>query len=331
MAMWDHILKKVGIRTEESYDNSKAIVPSHYFSSLMLDIERKHLNHAIHDIAIFEFDNHKTSDPSEYEIATPDDNQVTGEFMKGEKIYVGVSSELMITYPKKVHIFMGGSGGYYSYYLGIASVLQEHFDLSNVVFTGVSGGTMVNLFLALEMNIHEVFKDWNVPLLNKVGEYKFGALFNWNKTALEHFKRMVPDDAHETIKGRYYVFTTEFYYTKKWKCRMIGDWDNNDELGEAILASCQVPVLLGGNITTEYKGQRFIDGYFSYEPELNEHDSNMPSIKIYANSWRPYKTTWLWCWTSVEWHQKIFDWGREDANNNMKYFKEFLMPKKNIL
>lgn len=324
MIMWNHILKRTGLRKDEKYDNSKAIVPAHYFNTFMLEIERKYLKNK-ESFATFEFDNDGF-------VLTDDVEKISGEFTKGEKIYVAVGKDLLHAYPDKVHLFMGGSGGYYSYYLGIASVLQEHFNLDNVTFSGVSGGTLVNLFLALNMDVNKVFEDWNVPLLNTVAEFKFGALFNWNQNALEHFQRAVPDDAHERVKGRYYVFTTEFYYNpKNWKCRMLGEWDNNDELGDAILASCQIPVLLGGNITTGYRDKRFIDGYFTYLPELNEHDMKMPSIKIYANSWRPYKLSWLWCWTSVEWHKEIFKWGRQDANNNLKYFKEFLMPKRNIL
>lgn len=335
MVMWDHILKKLKIRKEqEKYDNSKAIVPAHYISVLMMEVERKYLRGSTETFATFEFNNYNyiinndKCNIDDYEVTEPNDTEIVDEFIKGEKIYVAFNKELVLPYPEKVHIFIGGSGGYYSYYLGIASVLQEHFDLSNVVFSGVSGGTLVNLFLSLNMDIPTVFEQWNIPLLNKVAEYRMGALFNWNQITLEHFKKMVPDDAYQQIKGKYYVFTTEFYYTQKWKCKMLGDWENNEELAQAILASCQVPILLGGDLYTLYRDKKYIDGAFTYEPCLNQHDLNMPSIKIYANSWRPYKISWLWCWTSVEWHKKIYQWGRDDATENLKYFKQFLMPKK---
>jgi hypothetical protein len=328
MVMWDHILKKVRLRKTEKYDNSKAIVPAHYFSSLMMEVERKYLRGSTETFATFEFKNNNFNiNLDEYETEGYQTTEVTGEFSKGEILYVALNRELVLPYPEKVHLFIGGSGGYYSYYLGIASVLQENFDLSNVVFSGVSGGTLVNLFLALNMDIKQVFDDWNVPLLNRVSEFKMGALFNWNQTAMEHFKKKIPNDAYDRIKGRYYTFTTEFHFTQKWKCCMLGDWNDNDELGQAILASCQIPVLLGGDIYTVYRDQKFIDGFFSYYPELNEIDAKMPSIKIYANTWRPYKLSWLWCWTSVEWHKKIYQWGRDDAMENLKYFKQFLMPK----
>lgn len=335
--MFDHILRKIGLRQEEKYDNSMAIVPASYFSSLMLDVERKYLKTTTDTFATFEFnssgenynmvvntDNINTDD---YEIEDDYDIEDGDELSKGNKICLILDNNLISAYPEKVHLFMGGSGGYYSYYLGVASVLQENFNLSNVIYSGVSGGTMVNLFLALGMDIETVFNEWNVPLLEKVSEFKLGALFNWNNTAVDHFHQMVPDDAYEKVKGRYYVFTTEFYFTQKWKNKMLGDWENNEELCKAILASCQVPILLGGNLYTFYRDQKFVDGCFTYYPEENEHGNTLPSIKIYANTWRPYKLSWLWCWTSVEWHKRIYQWGRDDANKNLKYFKQFLMPK----
>jgi hypothetical protein len=333
MVSMDHILKKLGLRKEEKYDNSLAIVPASYFSSLMLDIERKYIKGTTDTFATFEFNNYNMVSNNDkiniddYEIDTDGGQDDGDELSKGDKIYLILDKNLVSSYPKKVHLFMGGSGGYYSYYLGIASILQKNFNLDNVIFSGVSGGTMVNLFLALNMDIEKVFDEWNIPLLETVSEYRLGALFNWNKTALYHFHKMIPEDAHQQVKGRYYVFSSEFHFFSKWKNKMLGDWDNNQELGKAILASCQVPILLGGNIYTFYKNQRFVDGCFTYYPKLNQYGIDMPSIKIYANSWRPYKVSWLWCWTSVEWHRKIYQWGQDDANKNLKYFKQFLMPK----
>jgi hypothetical protein len=36
----------------------------------------------------------------------------------------------------KKQVIFGGCGGLYNYFLGIASVLQEKYDLSNIIFGG---------------------------------------------------------------------------------------------------------------------------------------------------------------------------------------------------
>lgn len=332
---FNNVLMKIGFKKPEKYDNSKAIVPAHYFSSLMLESEMRYYKGTTDKFASFEFESYNIvfdADKVNPELmgydVTRDDEEVEDnpELAKGEKVCLIMSKHLLKAYPEKVHLFMGGSGGYYSYYLGVASVLQRNFNLDNVVFSGVSGGAMVNLFLALNKDIDSVFNDWNVPVLHKVSQFKFGALFNWNQVMLDHFHKFVEEDAHLKVKNKYYVYTSEFYYFKKWQNRMIDNWTNNEELGKAILASCQIPFLFGGELYTIYRNERFVDGCFTYTPEMNNHQ-HMPTIKIYANSWRPYKTTWLWCWTSVEWHQKIFKWGQEDASQNLPFFKDFLMPK----
>lgn len=332
-------------KKEEVEDNHMAIVPFNYFSSLMLDIERRGVRNF--PVATFDFNDPTQSNIqlNDYEILPETDeidsydvvniNQSEAdedlvndnELEKGKKIFIAFDRKLLKSYPEKVHLFMGGSGGYYSYYMGVASVLQKHFKMDNVVYSGVSGGTIVNLILALGRDIEQTFNEWNLPLLQQVSKYKLGALFNWNSVALEFIRTKLPEDAWQKVKGRYYVFATEFQMFQKGKLRMLSDWENNDELTKAILCSSQIPLLLGGDIYTNYKGKKYVDGWFEYYPELNVHNQTLPSIKIYCNTWRPYKTSWLWCWTSEEWHRKIFSWGCEDALHNLNHFKQFLMPK----
>jgi hypothetical protein len=333
----NYLLHKIGLSKPIKPDNSLAIVPAYYFSSLMLEIEMRGLKDTHKSLATFEYNNYDITvkenqiNITDYEIDDnynnyDKNNNKDDELSKGGVICLIFDQHLLKTYPEKVHLFTGGSGGYYSYYLGIGSILQEHFIFDNVIFSGVSGGNIINLLLALNINIREAFENWNVPLLNTISNFKLGALFNWNNTAKEYLVNRLPEDAYLQVKGRYHVYSTEFHFMSKWKNRVISEWDSNDELVKALMASCQIPILLGGNIYTYYRDEKFIDGCFSYKPELNHH-IHLPSIKIYANTWRPYKLSWLWCWSSVEWHRKIFDWGQQDALKNLSYMKQFLMPK----
>ena len=38
---------------------------------------------------------------------------------------------------------------------------------------------------------------------------------------------------------------------------------------------------------------------------------------------RENKSSWLWCWTDIEWSRQLFNWGVEDANNNIKELTSF--------
>lgn len=248
----NYLFEKLGLSKPIKPDNSLAIVPSHYFSSLMLEIEMKALKETYNTLATFEYNGYdividgKNVNVDDYEIDIDPDEKPNDELIKGEKICVIFDKYLLKTYPKQVHLFMGGSGGYYSYYLGIGSVLQKNFSFNNVTFSGVSGGNIINLLLALNIDIEEAFENWNVPLLNTISGFRLGALFNWNNTAMSYLQSKIPEDAYKQVKGRYHVYTTEFHFASKWKNRVISDWDSNEELGKALLASCQIPILFGG-------------------------------------------------------------------------------------
>ena len=54
---------------------------------------------------------------------------------------------------KQKHISFSVSAGAYPYLMGVACYLQEHYDLSNVHFSGASGGTFPALLLAAEIDL----------------------------------------------------------------------------------------------------------------------------------------------------------------------------------
>lgn len=67
------------------------------------------------------------------------------------------------------------SGGAYCYQMGIAKHIQTHFDLSDVLFSGASGGTWPALLLAAGVDIQYAF---DIMMLKSVPQYEnkaFGA------------------------------------------------------------------------------------------------------------------------------------------------------------
>ena len=85
------------------------------------------------------------------------------------------------TFQIKAQLIFSGCGGMYSYNLGIASVIQEHYDLSNVVISSASAGCFPAMALMLNFNILEYFDIWNIAFLEEVNTHLFGAIGIWNK------------------------------------------------------------------------------------------------------------------------------------------------------
>ena len=65
-------------------------------------------------------------------------------------------------------IFFYGAGGLYSYYLGIAMYLQENYDLKNVSFGGLSGGSIAAVALSAELMTKNSFDDFVRPCLKSI-------------------------------------------------------------------------------------------------------------------------------------------------------------------
>lgn len=68
----------------------------------------------------------------------------------------------------KRQLVFGGTGGMYNYSLGIASVIQENFkeELKDTLITGTSGGCFSALVLSLDMDVKNILKELNEPILN---------------------------------------------------------------------------------------------------------------------------------------------------------------------
>lgn len=73
-------------------------------------------------------------------------------------------------------IGFGGCGGMYNYFLGVASVLQEEYDLENVVFSGVSAGCFPAAILALGLDVKEFFYKDNICLIEHAATCSIGGL-----------------------------------------------------------------------------------------------------------------------------------------------------------
>ena len=74
-------------------------------------------------------------------------------------------------------------GGLWTYYVGFAHYLQDHHDLSNVVFVGHSAGVEASYWLALEIPMRHVWAKYR-EFIQLVDTCATKALWNWS-----HFSR----------------------------------------------------------------------------------------------------------------------------------------------
>ena len=96
----------------------------------------------------------------------------------------------------KKQVIFGGCGGLYNYFLGIASVLQEKYDLSNIIFGGSQAGCFPAILLSNNINVNNFFTEIHNNFLDEVNQYKFGALGIWNHIVRDKINKILPDNTH---------------------------------------------------------------------------------------------------------------------------------------
>jgi len=211
-------------------------------------------------------------------------------------------------------IIFGGCAGMYHYFLGIASVLQEKYSMSDVVFGCVSGGSFPALALILGLPIKELHETWNKEILRELNNSPLKAFSRLNNIVLEKSKKYIPTDAHIKAKDRLFISLTEFPTLNN---HIVHYWQTIDSLLECIQASCFIPIF-DKRFWTIFDKTKYVDGALSNNKPLPYPDS--PYIYITTNKWREIPLHWYWCYTSESWSDQLFDWGVSDALANLHEF-----------
>ena len=111
-----------------------------------------------------------------------------------------------------------GCGGMIAYYFGIAKFLQENYNLDNIIFGGVSGGSIIALFLNKKENIDSI-KKYLDEMLICINECKTGSLFNTLDILRNILSKYINDkkdeDFFKNLNYKYFVSITGIYPEKK--------------------------------------------------------------------------------------------------------------------
>ena len=208
---------------------------------------------------------------------------------------------------QKVQLTFGGCGGMYNYSLGVASVIQSNFSLDNVVFAGSSAGCFPAMLLALDLNIDELFESWNIPFLKEINSTWLGAVSNWNIIARKWSVRKLPEKAYKRLDGRFFVSHTnvDFHLRgARLSNSLVGNWENNSDLLDGLMASSFVPLFDIGKVTGIFRGKRIIDGAITNSWPL-PLGKDVPSLIIKRDMWRDNNNSWLWPWTQEDWVREV--------------------------
>jgi len=214
-------------------------------------------------------------------------------------------------------IIFSHSGGMFPYYLGIAEVLQG-YDLSEVVYSGTSGGCFPPLLLNGKRNIRDTF--------DKILEYIKDNNKTWEEILHDFLDKELTEEDVELNNHKFCVKLAklnDFLFPDKVS---VDKWENKKDLVECVTAACYVPLLCGRKFYTIYRNQKIVDGFFGGTSTLpiTSHDS----IKFSVDKWRTIDPAWLIPSTDTKWLKGIFELGVMDAIEHRDEIEKLLKPLK---
>ena len=237
----------------------------------------------------------------------------------------------MILHKIKKGIVFHGSGGLLYYYMGIAEYIQNNYDLTNVEFCGVSGGSIPAFILSTGLEVKRIwetcFLDW-LSSMNKEEHFLFLSIFSEKslKKLINNLKNILSenekDDLFEKINHRLSIRMTRIAFFEM-KQEYITNWTSIEDLLECIIASCWIPGIFG-SLTRNYKGNEYIDGGFPNSIE----DRGDEWIKIKVNTFQNIPedikvllfASSLDTINSPEIAEKLYNQGYADAMSNSSHF-----------
>jgi hypothetical protein len=221
-----------------------------------------------------------------------------------------------------VQISFAGCGGMYHYYLGIAKVIQDNFELDNVVFGGVSGGCIPGLLLLLNANIDNVHYDLNHAIIKESASSWTGSLWRYYNIMRKHIHEYLKPNDYNKVQNKLFISLTNLDSRKN---EIICSWDSNEDLINCIQCSAFIPMTFEAKLWFNHRNSRYIDGGITNN--FVKMFPDKPCIYITPRKWRKYHYSWFWCYSDVYWAEELYKWGKEDATNNIDEFTAYLKIK----
>lgn len=209
-------------------------------------------------------------------------------------------------------------GGMFPYYLGIASVLQNKYDLSDVVYSATSGGSFAPLLLNSKRDIADSFQ----KILNFIESNNN----SWEKIIYEFLEEELTEEDVLLNNDKINIKLTrvnDFFLPEKV---LVKRWDNKQDLAKCISASCFVPLLCGNKFYSEYRGNKIIDGFFASTSTIPVTDH--PNIIFRIDKWRMLNPANMIPSNDTSWLKSIFELGKFDAEQHSDEIENLLNPLK---
>ncbi len=212
---------------------------------------------------------------------------------------------------------------YYFYEFGVAAYLQETYDLSKVRFIGASSGAFISIFLACDVPIEKVMKEWMPRVYEILREKPTGVYFNIFDAMHNAGLHLLVGDSFKKASGRVVFSLTR---VDSWNIinERISNFSSTKELVEAGFASGHLPLLVNGDLVATFNGKTYIDGALTdYQPIFDDNTIKV-SPYMWSYVWSGQSPLWflsLYGDTSEERNWRLYNDGYQDAKNHPEHWQ----------
>lgn len=221
----------------------------------------------------------------------------------------------------KTHIRFNGAGGHYAYLLGIASVLQNEFDLRDVIFSGYSAGCVPALLCCLNINIEQEYLLLNIPLLKDLSNCMLKAFFNFIPYLKKHLLRRLNKHDKSIYKNANYRLYTHLTHIPSLETHILNKYVSNEDLIDSAMASGHIP-LYNNSLFYKHRDQYYVDGGLKRDNMYECRNANF--IEIKCDRYRQLPGSFLFISTCLQSSKELFDLGRSDAYHDLENFRSIL-------
>ncbi|KAG8192376.1 hypothetical protein JTE90_029103 [Oedothorax gibbosus] len=178
-----------------------------------------------------------------------------------------------------LNLSFAGCGFLGIYHVGVASCFRQyapHVLVSKIA--GASVGSVAAAALICDVSLGQTTSDI-LAVAVKARSQTLGPLsprFDLNTLLKERLENALPVDAHNRCSGRLFISVTR--WTDK-KNVLLSQFNTREELIQAILCSCFIPVYSGLTVPT-FQGERYVDGGMSNN--LPVLDANTVTVSPFA-------------------------------------------------
>ena len=166
---------------------------------------------------------------------------------------------------KPMNLYFTGAGIYFWWQIGAAKYIRENCDLTDVMIQGASAGSITATMLLSGCDFEETL-NIALELADKHDIYrsKSGLKLVLGGILSEFLDKVIPEEIDEKILRPLQIALTPAEYNIPKYPFLIAAPSIRKQLIECIKASCHIPVLLDGRVSTTYKDMTVVDGSFWY-------------------------------------------------------------------